>query len=152
MAAGDADEILRRFSTDDPARVVGPGHPIGDFLDAPGWRVLERGHGRLRVRASLPDRVMNPRGELFGGFTPTYADFFALHLYHTAREPEKPRHWLATADLRVDYFLPICGPEVEISGEILHRSGRTGHVLVRFSDDAGGLCAVSQLTLIERRG
>lgn len=152
MGAGDAEAMIRRWSTDDPQRLVGAGHPVGDFLDAPAWRVLERVPGRLRVRARLPDRVMNPRGELFGGFTPTYVDFFALHVFHSAREPGAPRHWLATADLRVDYFLPIHGPEIEIEGEILHRGGRSGHVQVKFSDDEGRLCALAHLTLIEQRG
>ncbi len=151
MSAGDAEEAIRRWSTDDPERVVGAGHPVGDYLDAPGWRVLEREPGRMRIRARLPERVMNPRGELFGGFTPTYVDFFALHVFHSSREPGAPRQWLATVDLRVDYFLPIRGPEVEIEGEILHRSGRTGHVQVKFTDAEGRLCAISQLTLIEQR-
>jgi len=151
MSAGDAEEFLRRWQTEDPERVVGPGHPVGDYLDAHDWRVLERERGRLRIRARLPERVMNPRGELFGGFTPTYVDFFALHVFHSSREPGAPRSWLATADLRVDYFLPIHGPEIEIEGEVLHKSGRTGHVQVKFIDDEGRLCALSQLTLIEHR-
>jgi uncharacterized protein (TIGR00369 family) len=151
VAAGDAEAVIGRFSTQDPERVVGRGHPVGDFLDAHEWRVLVREPGRLRVRARLPDRVRNPKGELFGGFTPTYADFFALHVYHASREAGAPRRWLATADLRVDYFLPITGAEMEIEGEILHKSGRTGHVQVRFSDEAGRLCALAQLTLIEQR-
>lgn len=151
MDSGDAEQVLSRWSTDDPERVVAKGHPVGDFLDAHAWRVLAREPGRMRIRASLPDRVMNPKGELFGGFTPTYVDFFALHVFHTSREPGAPRRWLATADLRVDYFAPIHGPEVEIEGCVLHRSGRTGHVQVKFFDDAKGLCALAQVTLIEQR-
>jgi acyl-coenzyme A thioesterase PaaI-like protein len=58
---------------------------------------------------------------------------------------------LASADLRVDYFLPIHGPEIGMEGEILHRSGRTGHVQVKFIDDEGRLCAPWRLTLIEHR-
>jgi hypothetical protein len=34
--------------------------------------------------------VMNPRGELFGGFTTTYLDFFALHVFHTSLAPDAP--------------------------------------------------------------
>ena len=151
MGSEDAEEVIRRWSTDDPDRVVGSGHPVGDFLDAHEWRVLVRESGRMRIRARLPDRVMNPRGVLFGGYTPTYADFFALHVFHSSREPGAPRHWLATADLRVDYFAPIRGPEIEIEGRVLHRGGRTGHVQVEFSDDDDTLCALSQLTLVELR-
>ena len=150
MTAPDIEEIARRWATDDPDRVVGPGHPIGDFLDAPGWRVLERGPGRLRVRAGLPEAVRNPRGDLFGGFTPTFVDFFALHVFHTTRDEGVPRRWLHTASLRVDYFAPIRGPEFEMEGSVLHRSGRTGHVEVRFhcGDDLGDL---AQATLVESR-
>lgn len=151
MGSSDAEAVLSRWSTDDPERVVGRGHPVGDFLDAHAWRVLVREPGRMRIRAELPAHVMNPRGELFGGFTPTYVDFFALHVFHTARDPGSPRRWLSTADLRVDYFAPIRGPEVEIEGEVLHRSGRTGHVQVKFFDEAEGLCALAQVTLIEHR-
>jgi uncharacterized protein (TIGR00369 family) len=151
VAASDAEAATFRFQTQDPERVVGRGHPVGDFLDAHEWRVTVREPGRLRVRARLPDRVRNPKGELFGGFTPTYADFLALHVFHTSREPGAPRRWLATADLRVDYFLPITGDDLEIEGEILHRSGRIGHVQVKFIDASGRLCALAQLTLIEQR-
>lgn len=151
MGSSEAEAVLARWSTDDPERLVAKGHPVGDFLDAHDWRVLTREPGRIRVRARLPDRVMNPRGELFGGFTPTYVDFFALHVFHTSREDGAPRRWLATAGLRVDYFAPIHGPEVEIDGCVLHRSGRTGHVQVKFFDDEAGLCALAQVTLIEHR-
>jgi hypothetical protein len=34
--------------------------------------------------------VMNPRGELFGGFTTTYLDFFALHVFHCASTTSPP--------------------------------------------------------------
>ncbi|MGH0028215.1 MAG: PaaI family thioesterase [Myxococcota bacterium] len=150
MGSGDAETIFRQWATDDPQRVVGRGHPVGDYLDAHDWRVVLREPGRLRVQARLPERVMNPRGELFGGFTPTYADFFGLHVFHTTRAPDAPRRWLATADLRVDYFAPIHGPDIEIEGRVLHRRARTAHVQVEFFDDAANLCALSKLTLIER--
>jgi acyl-coenzyme A thioesterase PaaI-like protein len=103
------------------------------------------------VCATLPDAVRNPRGELFGGFTPTYVDLFALHVFHTTRTDGQPRRWLTTANLRVDYFRPIHGPEFEIEGTVIHRSGRTGHVEVRFRDVDGALCALAQATLIEQR-
>jgi acyl-coenzyme A thioesterase PaaI-like protein len=151
VKAPDIEEFARVWVTEDPERLVGRGHPVGDFLDAPEWRVLERSDGRLRVRATLPNAVRNPRGELFGGFTPTYVDFFALHVFHASRGEGEPRRWLATANLRVDYFAPIHGPEFEMAGSMLHRSGRTGHIEVRFSDVDGTLRALAQATLIEQR-
>jgi uncharacterized protein (TIGR00369 family) len=148
----EAEAAIRRWDTDDPERLVGRGHPVGDYLDAWDWRVALREPGRVRVRARLPERVMNPRGELFGGFTPTYADFFGLHVYHSSRPEGAPRNWLSTADLHVDFFAPIHGPDIEMDGRVLHKGGRTGHVQIEFFDDAGRLCALSHLTLIEQRG
>jgi acyl-coenzyme A thioesterase PaaI-like protein len=150
VKAPDLEQFARAWATDDPARLVGRGHPVGDFLSAHEWRVLERAPGRLRVRATLSDAVRNPRGELFGGFTPTYVDFFALHVFHTARSPGEPRRWLATANLRVDYFAPIRGPEFEMEGSLVHRSGRTGYIEVRFRALDATLCALAQATMIER--
>jgi acyl-coenzyme A thioesterase PaaI-like protein len=149
--APEIEAFARIWATDDPERLVGRGHPVGDLLDAHAWRVLERPPERLLVRAALNDTVRNPRGELFGGFTPTYVDFFALHVFHAWRAEGEPRRWLSTANLRVDCFLPIHGPEFDMDGCVLHKSGRTGHVEVRFLDLEGRLCALAQATLIERR-
>ena len=151
MVEPNLEELFRIWQTDDPRRLIGRGHPIGDFLDAPEWEVLARGDGSLRLRANLPERVMNPRGELFGGFTPTYADFVSLHLFHMGRSADEPRRWLATASLHVEYFAPIRGPEIEIAGELLQRRGRTACVQTRFFSADGELCAVGQTTLIQHR-
>jgi acyl-coenzyme A thioesterase PaaI-like protein len=149
MAERSVDEIIRSWHTDDPRRLVGRGHPVGDFLGAPEWEVLARGDRSLRLRAGLPERVKNPRGELFGGFTPTYVDFVSLHLFHLDRPADEPRRWLSTASLHVEYFAPIRGPEIEIAGELLQRRGRTGCAQTRFFSADGELCAVGQATLIQ---
>lgn len=151
MSPENIEQALRRWHTDDPKRVIGPGHPVGDFLEAPQWEVIQRGPGSLRLRAHLPAQVKNPRGELFGGFTPTYVDFAALHVFLTTRRPDEPPRWLMTASLQVNYFAPITGPEFEMRGRVLNRSGRTGCVQIEFFDRSGALCAVAQATLIEQR-
>jgi len=151
MTERNVEEMLRAWQTDDPRRLVGRGHPVGDFLDAPTWEVLERGEGSLRLRAVLPERVKNPRGELFGGFTPTYVDFVALHLFHSSQAANEPRRWLSTASLNVEYFAPIRGPVFEMAGEVLQRRGRSAFVQLRFLGAEGELCAVGQATLIQHR-
>ena len=145
-----AEQALRQWRTDDPDRVIGRGHPIGDRLDAWDWRVLERESGRLRVRARLPDHLKNPRGQLFGGYTGTYVDFFALHVTHTTWDDSDGIRWQQTANLRIDYFAPIEGPEFEMQGEILNQSARTNFVEVRFLC-GDSLAAVAQVTLIAER-
>lgn len=151
MPEPDFEEMMQQWHTDDPKRLVGPGHPVGDFLGAPDWEVLERGERTLRLRARLPERVMNPRGELFGGFTPTYVDFVSLHLYHLGEPDGRPRNWLSTASLSVEYFSPIVGPEFEISGELLQRRGRSASIQLRFFASDGELCALGHATLIVQR-
>lgn len=141
----------REWFTDDPTRVVAKGHPIGDFLEAYEWRVIEEHEGFLRIAAHLPDQVKNPRGELFGGFAPTYVDFVALHTVWSGRRTLWPRPWLTTASMHVDYFAPIRDGAFVIEGEELNRGGRTHHIQVRFLQADGGLLANAQATIIELR-
>ena len=70
--------FVRAWASRRPGQLIGKGHPAGDFLEAYDWQVLEEAPGRLRIRAHLPEHVRNPRGQLFGGFTPTYVDLVAL--------------------------------------------------------------------------
>jgi acyl-coenzyme A thioesterase PaaI-like protein len=145
------EDMLRTWQTDDPKRLIGRGHPVGDFLGAPEWEVLERGASSLRLLADLPEQVMNPRGDLFGGFTPTYVDFVALHVVQLGRDPDQPRQWLNTANLQVDYFAPIRGPQIEMIGELLQQRGRSSLVQLRFVSIDGELCALGRATLIEAK-
>ena len=130
---------------------MGRGHPAGDFLEAHEWRVEAEREGFLRLRCHLPDHVRNPRGELFGGFTPTYVDLVALHTVRAGRRRE-PGGWLSTADMRLDYFAPVCDEQFLIESEVLNRSGRTHHVQTRFLDRDANLLALAMTTLIELRG
>ncbi len=142
------ETLARKWRTTDPARLVGRGHPIGDFLEAYEWEVLEERAGYLRVSCHLPKQVRNPRGDLFGGFTPTYADFVAVFTGRAGHRQEPPRTWLNTASLTVDYFHPITG-HFFIEGEVLHRTGRTYHMQIRFLDESARLLALSKATIIE---
>src|SRR5258706_12978389 len=73
-----SDPNLRPWASPEPGRLIGRGHPAGDFLEAWAWDVLEEGDGVLRILAHLPNQVRNPRGQLFGGVTPTYVDLVSL--------------------------------------------------------------------------
>ena len=118
----------------------------GDFLDAFDWELVEERQGYLRLLATLPDRVKNPRGQLFGGFTPTYVDLVALFTVRAGHERRSgpPTTWLATTNMRVDYFDPIVGPHFEIESVEERRRGRTHFVATRFFQD--GVLAVHALT------
>jgi len=137
----------------DPGRLLGKGHPAGDFLEAYDWKLLERKPGYLKVEAHLPDRVRNPRGQLFGGFTPTYVDLISLFASRTGEwrpESDSAPQWLATTNMRVDYFDPVIGPSVHLEARIVRERGRTVMVETRFLDPADGKLLVFALTTLRR--
>ena len=132
----DLATMMRAWREPEPGRVIGRGHPAGDFLEAYEWKLLETREGYLRIEAPLPAHVRNPRGQLFGGFTPTYVDMVALMTVNAGSERGgPPRHWLATTNMRVDYFEPIVGPMFVIESQLEKRRGRTCFVLTRFYQD-----------------
>jgi len=149
----DWDQALaaRPWLNPEPGRLMGKGHPAGDFLEAYDWELLDEREGYLEVRARLPDQVKNPRGQLFGGFTPTYVDIIGLRAVRagtrrpvTADGVPVPM-WMATTSMALDYFEPITGPTFTIQAEVEKRRGRTVFVLVRFYQD-GELAVHASLT------
>jgi len=133
----------------EPGKLVGRGHGVGDFLEAYEWDVLEKELGRLRVRAHLPEQVKNPRGQLFGGFTPTYVDFIALHTCRAGRDSRPGQTWLATLNMRVDYYAPITGERFEMDCRVVNRRGATCWLETRFLDPEGDLLAWAYTTFKE---
>ena len=149
--AGEEQATARPWATTEPGRLVGRGHPAGDFLEAWAWELLEEGDGYVRVSAHLPDHVRNPRGQLFGGFTPTYVDMIALFTVRSRVERSEPRSghgWLATTSMRVDYFEPIVGPTFILDSRREKQRGRTHFVLTRFLQD-GELAVLAATTMRE---
>lgn len=140
-------EGLRRVFAERPAgRLMGRGHPIGDYLEAYNWELLEERDGFLRVRVHLPKQVRNPRGDLFGGFTPTYVDLIALLTYRAGHPPGAPRGWLHTMSMRVDYFEPI-RDGFQIESEVIRKRGRNAWIETRFLDEHATLLAFALTTL-----
>jgi acyl-coenzyme A thioesterase PaaI-like protein len=117
-----------------PGRLIGRGHPAGDFLEAWAWDVTEERVGFLRIEAELPAQVRNPRGQLFGGFTPTYVDLVSLFTVRAGEDKSVPRawRWLATTNMRIDYFEPIVGPRFVMESTLEKQRGRTHFVSTRF--------------------
>jgi uncharacterized protein (TIGR00369 family) len=126
---------------------MSPGHPVGDFIGGPDWKVLEQAPGHYRVEAALPERVLNPLGILFGGFTPAFADMIALLTAHTM--PTDEWRWLRTVNMRVDYFEPIEAKPFIMDAHVVTRRGKTLLVEVRFEDHAGTMLAFAITTLRE---
>jgi acyl-coenzyme A thioesterase PaaI-like protein len=133
----------------EPGRLMGPGHPAGDFLDGPDWRVLEESAGRLVVDVPLVAAAKNFRGHLFGGFAPAYIDLIALRTV-SAGTGERAHGWLVTLNLHVEYFEPVEGPRFIIESTLAKRRGRTLFVETRFKDTEGKLLLFSTATLLEQ--
>ena len=136
-----------------PGRLMGRGHPAGDLLEAYEWIVVAEEPGSLRIDAHLPAQVLNPRQQLFGGFTPTYVDLVSLHAARAGPErldPARPRFGMATINMRVDYYEPILGPRFIIHADLEHRRGRTHLVTTRmFQDDVLAVFAVTTLRQLD---
>jgi acyl-coenzyme A thioesterase PaaI-like protein len=130
-----------------PGRLIGSGHPVGDFLDAPAWRVLEEAPGSLRLDCPMPARVRNPRGQLFGGFAPTYVDLIALFTLRAGARDAPRRGWLATVSMRLDFYEPVVGEGFQVESRLQHRRSRNAWVATRFLD-AGGVPLLDALTVL----
>ena len=146
-----AAPFVRAWANRRPGQLIGKGHPAGDFLEAYDWTVLEEGPARLRIRAHLPAHVKNPRGQLFGGFTPTYVDLVALFTVRAGeqRVEQRFRTWLATTNMRIDYFEPIVGPHFVIDSHAVKQRGRTHFVETRFFDPEETLAVFAITTMRE---
>ena len=144
------DTRLRPWVQRDPGRLIGRGHAAGDFLQAHDWRVTEERMGFLRLDVHLPDHVRNPRGQLFGGFTPAYVDLVALFTVRAGTERASwGGAWLATTNMRVDYFEPVVGPRFVIESTLVKARGRLRFVETRFLDTGGTLLVFAVTTMRE---
>jgi acyl-coenzyme A thioesterase PaaI-like protein len=131
---------------DDEPSIFRRGHPAADFLRSWSWPVLEQRPGLLRVRAALPEAVMNPRGQLFGGFTGTYVDLVAIATVHGSLDAAA-RVWLATTSMRLEYLAPVTGPEFDLDSNLVTTRGRTSVVDTRFFDEDGAVTVHAVTTL-----
>lgn len=131
-----------------PGRFINRGHPIGDFLEAYDWELQEERKGYIRVRAHLPKHVRNFRGQLFGGFTPTYIDFVSLYTVRAGSDRTKAwGFFLATTNMRVDYFEPVVAPHFVIESQLLRERGRTSFVELKFFDAKERLAVFALTTM-----
>jgi acyl-coenzyme A thioesterase PaaI-like protein len=141
----------RAWLVHEPGRLIGKGHAAGDFLQAYEWHVLQERQGFLRIRAHVPAHLKNPRGQMFGGFTPTYVDLVGLFTVWAGEERRDPRSrsWLATTNMRVDYFEPLVGPEFVIESRLVKERGPMRLVETCFFDPEDTLAVFALATMRE---
>lgn len=123
-----------------------PGHCAGDLLEAPDWHVIREAEGLVEIDAHLPGQVLNPRQQLFGGFTGTYVDMVALYTIRTLF-PTRDDYWITTINMRIDYLDPVLGPRMRLQGELINKGRSTSLVSVTFLDEAGNKLVYALVTL-----
>jgi acyl-coenzyme A thioesterase PaaI-like protein len=143
------DYIRAIWKNPPPGRLMGPGHPAGDFLGGPEWLLVEESPGRLVVDVPLVPAARNFRDQLFGGFAPTYIDLIALRTV-SAGHGERAHGWLVTLNMHVEFFDPVEGPRFLIESTIVNRRGRTVFVETRFKSTEGKLLLFATVTLLEQ--
>lgn len=123
-----------------------PGHCAGDLLEAPDWHVLEESEGQVLIDAHVPSQVLNPRQQLFGGFTGTYVDMVAIYTIRTLF-PDREDYWVTTINMRIDYLEPVLGPRMRLRGELINQGRSTALISVTFFDAAGTKLVYALVTL-----
>lgn len=111
-----------------------PGHNAGDLLESYKWRVLREEPGFIQVDAHLPGHLLNPRGQLFGGFHGTYVDIVSLYVARTLFAEDNQFKWSSTVNMRIDYFAPVSGPRFQLLGEVINDGRTTCLVSTTFRD------------------
>lgn len=123
-----------------------PGHCAGDLLEAPDWTIIREADGLVEIDAHVPAQVLNPRQQLFGGFTGTYVDMVALYTVRTLF-PAREDYWITTVNMRIDYLDPVMGPRMRLRGELINKGRSTSLVSVTFLDEDGNKLVYALVTL-----
>ena len=134
---------------DDRPIFLKPGHSAGDLLGASEWDVLREQRGLVEVEAHLPDHLLNPREQLFGGFTGTYVDMISIWTVRTLFDSQESFQWSATVNMRIDYFAPVLGPRFRLRGELI-KDGRSTCLVAMYFEDLEGNKLVYAITTLRK--
>ena len=143
----DTPELRRQLDNSQKPIFLQRGHCAGDLVEAYDWRILRADSGIVEVDAHLPQQVVNPRGQLFGGFTGTYVDLIAIYAVRTLFDDEPGFTWASTVNMRIDYLLPVTGPRFLLRAEVLNDGRSTCLVATWFKDQEGSNLVYALTTL-----
>jgi 1,4-dihydroxy-2-naphthoyl-CoA hydrolase len=116
--------------------------------DALGFELTTLGDETARATVTIDDRHRQPLDVVHGGVYAALAESLASHATAHAVGPEFVALGLSNS---TSFFRPVGAGTVRAEAERLHR-GRTTWVWdIRFTDDAGNLCAASRVTVAVRR-
>ena len=124
-----------------------PGHNAGDLVEAHKWKILREEHGLVEVDVHLPEHLLNPRDQLFGGFHGTYVDMMSIYAARSLTTHERTFKWSTTINMRIDYFAPIEGERFLLKSEVINDGRSTLLVSTTFTDIQGSKLAYAITTL-----
>lgn len=116
---------------------MSPGHSAGDLVETAKWKVLREEPGLVELDVHLPAHLLNPRKQLFGGFTGTYVDMVSIYTVATLVTDNTLFSWSSTINMRIDYFEPVLGPRFILRGSLIKETKNTCLVATEFIDDKG---------------
>ena len=137
MNSGDTSNLETELDNRKQPIFMKPGHCAGDLVEASQWKILAEEPGRVELDVHLPAQLLNPRGQLFGGFTGTYVDMVSLYTVRTLFRGEAGFTWASTINMRIDYLQPVTGPRFRLTGELISDGRTTSLVATTFHDQAG---------------
>lgn len=114
-----------------------PGHCAGDLVEAHKWIICREEPGLVELDVHLPQRLLNPRGQLFGGFTGTYVDIVSIYTVRTLFSDKSTFSWASTVNMRIDYLQPVLGPRFRLRGEVINDGRSTCLIASHFLDPDG---------------
>ena len=147
MDLDEQDALRQQLGNQEKPLFMKPGHCAGDLVEAWQWKVLREEPGRVELDVHLPERLLNPRGQLFGGFTGTYIDMVAIYTVRTLFTDKPGFTWASTVNMRIDYLQPVTGPRFRLVGEVLNDGRTTALVATWFLDEAGNKLVYAITTL-----
>jgi acyl-coenzyme A thioesterase PaaI-like protein len=124
-----------------------PGHNAGDLVEAHKWEVLREERGIVEVDAHLPKHLLNPRGQLFGGFHGTYVDIMSIYAARSMSSDADTFSWSTTINMRIDYFAPVEGGRFFLTSEVIRNGRSTLLVSTTFTDSEGCKLAYAITTI-----
>lgn len=124
-----------------------PGHHAGDLVQASQWKILRETRGLVEADVHLPDHMLNPRHQLFGGFTGIYVDMISIYTVRTLFTEGEEFQWAATVNMRIDYLAPVLGPRFILRGELINEGRSTVLVASHFEDTDGNKLVYAITTL-----
>ena len=117
--------------------LLSPGHNAGDLVESHKWSIIKEALGELEVKAHLPERLLNPREQLFGGFHGVYVDLMSIYAARTLLTDTQSFKWSTTINMRIDYFAPVEDQSFLLNSEVINDGKSTCLVATTFKSLEG---------------